>query len=167
MASVFRVAVGGHRDSRGRRGLGLAGVGKNMPRVDVRFNPIAINARLKMARRKWYVGNPPKNGRILDARDGWELWDIDVVEADKWTNGETPWLNIKVLRSEANTRKGNYYLALNDERFGATRDWLLLQEHAPRAILNWLDDFRLEVVAERQANLMAAKATSKAADKAA
>lgn len=103
-----------------------------------------------MARRKWYKGTPPKNGRALDFYEGWELWEFDTVEADKWENNETPWLNLKVITIEPNDRKANYYIAISNERFAATRDWQFLQEHADRGVIAWLEEFRLSAVAERK-----------------
>ncbi len=120
-----------------------------------------------MAKRKLYTGNPPKNGRIMDFFEGWELWEFDVVEADKWANGETAWFNVKVMTIEPNPRKANYYIAFNEERYAATRDWKLLQEHADRGVVKWLERFRVAAATERQTNQQANKDATREAEKSA
>ena len=80
-------------------------------------------------RKTKYEGNKPKKGRLIASLNGWKLYI-------RTSHSQTGWVNLKLICLSP-SKKGNYWLAFNKERFSDCHDMKILIEYNPE-VLDWV-----------------------------
>lgn len=106
----------------------------------------------KTQRRKtvtpWRVGNPPEQGHLIDSLGQWQLWITNPMAYSWWREGKTEWLSVKLIATQPQLRKANFFLNIFLDHFHEQPEWAKLNESFPE-LLPWLESQCEKLVAQR------------------
>lgn len=82
-----------------------------------------------MGKKQKFKGNVPEGAELIAENDKWMLFDR-FKPTGQWTN-------LKLVSKEPRTRKANFWLGWNGDRFTKNSDTDVLREHNPE-VIEWM-----------------------------